>query len=256
LNDQRPVAEIAACRLAPVIRKRALDMVCRSRRFWLAGMVFAIASGTCARVWAQPVQNPRFVEFDPSTEHNVTLSTGQPAVSRYDFEIYLAGAAAPFYTMSLGKPAIDTDGKVRYDFSAQIASWPLPGGTYESRVTAVGPNGTGRSDPSNQFVFVACTITLPTTSFETNWPGVAISVPVTTPSGCSWSASTAASWLTLTIAGGAGSGSVSVMVAPNQTRDPRTGVITVGTASAVIHQTEKPGNYPLAPVGLKAIPRK
>ena len=67
----------------------------------------------------------------------------------------------------MGKPSPDADGKIRYDFASAVAGWPLPGGNYEARVSAVGPEGAALSDPSNPFTFTtvsSCTITLSATT--------------------------------------------------------------------------------------------
>lgn len=99
------------------------------------------------------IRNPRRVEFLPSADHNARLPDGTPVVANYSFEIYMTGATAPFHTINLGKPAPGTDGIIRYDFSSTVPAWPLPGGIYEARVAAVGPNGSGRSSVSNRFDF-------------------------------------------------------------------------------------------------------
>jgi len=198
---------------------------------------------------AQTVTNPRIVEFDPSADHSVTLSDGQPAVERYDLEIYMAGATAPFHTVNLGKPAPQADGKIRYDFSSQVAGWPLPGGIYEARVSAVGPTGVGRSDVSNPFTFSApCTYTLSPTSLSVGAGGGAQSVSVTAPAGCAWTASTSASWITLTTTSGSGNGTVSFTVAANGTTSSRTGSVTIGGQTLTVTQAGLVCTYSLSPV--------
>lgn len=59
---------------------------------------------------------------------------------------------------------------------------------------------------------------------------------VTTPAGCTWSASTSAGWIALTTASGAGNGSVRYVVTPNLTQSTRTATITVGNESHVVTQ--------------------
>jgi len=197
---------------------------------------------------AQTITNPRIVEFDPSADHSVTLPGGQPAVERYDFEIYIVGATAPFHTVNLGKPAPEADGKIRYDFSSQIASWPLPGGTYESRVAAVGPTGVGRSDVSNPFTFSApCTYTLSSTAISVGASGGAQSVTVTAPAGCTWTASTTTSWISLTTTSGSGNGTVNFTVAANTTTASRTGTVTIAGQTLTITQAGVTCTYTLSP---------
>jgi hypothetical protein len=198
-----------------------------------------------------PVTNPRLVEFDPSPDHNATVPGGQPAVERYDFEIYLVGASAPFHTVSLGKPAPQADGKIRYDFSSQVVGWPLPGGVYEARVAAVGPNGRGRSDVSNPFTFGAgCSYTLSTTSLSVGASGGAQSVSVTAPSGCGWTVSTSASWITLTTTSGSGSGTVSFTVAANTSTSSRSGTVNIAGQTLAVTQAGVSCTYTVTPTTL------
>ena len=115
----------------------------------LLGVVVTLALAAAAS--AQVVSDPRVAEFDPSPDHWQTLDSGEPAVVRYELGVYLLGAAAPFTTVDMGKPSPEADGKIRYDFAAGVTGLPLPGGDYEARVSAVGPEGAALSDPSNPF---------------------------------------------------------------------------------------------------------
>lgn len=199
--------------------------------------------GLTVGVAAQPVSNPRFVEFFPSADHNVTLPGGQAAVTRYDFEIYAVGASAPTVTQSLGKPIPGTDGLIRYDFSGQIVGWPIAYGvTYESRVAAVGPQGTGRSSLSNQFAFAAsCTFTISPTAVTAVSTGqtFAVSVTASGPS-CAWAVTGGPSWATVSPTSGTGTGTVTVVVAANTTTSQRTGTATIGGQALSITQAAPP----------------
>jgi hypothetical protein len=218
----------------------------------LLSLVLATLAGTAT---AQPVVNPRIVEFDPSADHAATLADGTPAVDRYDFELYMAGATAPFHTVNLGKPTPESDGKIRVDFSTQVASWPLPGGTYESRVGAVGPGGTGRSTVSNQFQFTTgCTYTVGTSSVSVAaGASTGNSVAVTTTAGCAWTATTATSWITLTTATGTGSGALVFSAAANPNTASRTGTITVAGQTITVTQAAASCSYTLSP-GSASVP--
>ena len=99
---------------------------------------------------AQPVLNPRFLEFNASADHSTNAPTGVPLVTRYDLEFYNIGAPSPFQTNPLGKPTPNTSGVIRIDLTTTFAALPT-GVTYEARVVAVGPGGVGRSSLSNQF---------------------------------------------------------------------------------------------------------
>jgi hypothetical protein len=199
---------------------------------------------------AQTVVNPRIVEFSPSADHNTTLPGGQPAVSRYDLEIYQAGASAPFQTTSMGKPSPATDGLVHYDFSGQVVGWPLPGGTYEMRATAVGPNGSGRSNASNPFTlsqYAFCTWAWSTAS--ANVPATAGNGTVTlnTQAGCPWTASSSQSWLTITPASGNATATVTYSFAANPSSSPRTATITAAGQTFTVTQAGATCTITLSP---------
>jgi hypothetical protein len=195
------------------------------------------------------VINPKVVEFDPSVDHSALTADGQPLVTRYDLQIFLQGATQPTTTTSLGKPAIETDGKIRVDFSTLITPWPLAGGTYQARVEAIGPAGAGESDPSNLFVFQAvvtpptpapCTYALSSTAQAAGAMGGAASVMVTTSNTtCAWAASSNASWVTVGPSSGTGSGAVSVTVAAN-TGAARTAKVTIGGLTYTVSQAAAP----------------
>lgn len=104
---------------------------------------------------AQPVANPRFVEFIKSADHDVVLPDSQPAVTRYEFASYHSGTTEPYQRQTIGKPVPDATGKCRVDISAMIIALP-PSGIQEwfARIIAVGPMGEGVSENSNPFYVV------------------------------------------------------------------------------------------------------
>ena len=101
-----------------------------------------------AGAYAQSIVDPTTAEFDPSADHNVTVS-GVPVVDHYEIGFYLIAAAQPFQINQLGKPSPDADGKIR----VALGPRPAPGTLYEARVSAVGPGGAGLSAVSNNFTF-------------------------------------------------------------------------------------------------------
>lgn len=215
------------CPFSPHSSRRLLVPV-----FFTAALIALVAAPGAA----QPVVNPRVVEFDPSADHSTLLEGGTPAVARYDFELYMAGASAPFHTVNLNKPAPGGDGKIRVDFASQVASWPLPGGIYESRVAAVGPGGTGRSAVSNQFEFVACGYTLSATTMNVGAASGSTNVTVTAPAGCSWTASSGASWVTMITTGGSGTGTVSFSYTTNSGGSSRNATLTIAGQTLTLTQ--------------------
>ena len=97
-------------------------------------------------------QSPSLLEFTASADHDVRLPDGRSAVDCYQVEFILAGAAAPFQVTDIGKPVPDSADKVSYSLTSLPIAWPVAGASYEVRVTAVGPLGSGRSAPSTPFV--------------------------------------------------------------------------------------------------------
>ncbi|MGE5362250.1 MAG: Ig-like domain-containing protein, partial [Bacteroidales bacterium] len=135
----------------PHLRVRAS---CRSARFLLIVGAFA-AFLAPARLDAQIVMNPSVVSFIPSDDHNATTASGQPSVTQYEFEVFVAGAAQPIAVVSLGKPSPAADGNIYANFIGLLLSPLRTGVPLEARVAAVGPEGRGESTPSNLFEFDA-----------------------------------------------------------------------------------------------------
>ena len=201
------------------------------------GLIFLLSFGTALQ--AQVLSDPRIAEFDPSPDHWAVLGGGQPAVVRYDLEMYEVGTSSPFATMDMGKPSPDADGKIRYDFSSAVASFSFPGGNYEARVSAVGPEGEALSDPSNPFTFStpsSCGFSLNTTTVRPVAAGGSYSAQLSTGPTCGWTASTNLSWVTLYAVSGTGSGTVPFQVQPNTSTFGRTGVLTIGGQSLTVAQ--------------------
>jgi hypothetical protein len=114
-----------------------------------------VVAASAAPVAAQTATNPRLIEFVPSAEHSVLLPNGYPAVQGYELGFYLPGGSLPFQTIYLGKPALQADGMVRYDFASQLTGWPLPDVDCEGHVAAYGPDGKSSGAVSNRFLYTA-----------------------------------------------------------------------------------------------------
>ena len=165
--------------------------------------------------------------------------------TRYDLQVFLQGATQPVTTASLGKPAPAVDGKIRVDFSTILVGWPLASGTYEARVSAVGPTGAGLSDPSNLFEFQTvtpppCTFALSPSTGTAGSSGGPLSATLTaSATTCGWTASSNAAWATVAPASGTGTGTVAVTVAAN-TGAARTATVTVGGQTYTVSQAAAP----------------
>ena len=203
--------------------------------------------------------NPKIVEFDPSLDQAALTADGQPMVARYDLLVFLQGATQPVTTTSLGKPSPDLDGKIRVDFSTILVGWPLVNGTYQARVAAVGPTGTGQSDPSNLFDFQSavppppppsCTfIVSPSSTSVAGAAGSYTAALVASGNSCSWGATDTVSWIALGTTSGAGTASVSYTLSKNNSGAARSGTITIGGRTLAVTQASMPRPNP--PKGIK-----
>jgi len=210
-------------------------------------LVFALAAPPAA-AQTTPVTNPTTLVFTPSADHDARLPDGRLKVASYRFDVYSVGASAPFQSTNLGRPTPGSDGSISYDFSSAIAAWPLPGGNYEARVAAVGPEGTAASTPSNPFNFASsCSYALSGTSASATAAGGTAQVGVTTAGTCTWTASESLSWVSLNNTSGTGSGSVTITIAANTSTSARTGVVTVaGQAFTITQAGATPCSYTLS----------
>jgi hypothetical protein len=218
----------------------------RNRFFHVAALSLAVTLTALLR--AQTV-NPRLVEFDPSPDHNRTVG-GVALVTRYSLQFYVVGTTTQLQSIDLGKPAPESDGKIRVDFTAQLGTWLVDGVVYEARVSALGPGGSTQSTLSNQFVFPApappppapsasCSYSVSPASRSVGSSVTTGTLGVTAGSGCNWTAvSSAPSWLTVTGSpNGTGNGAVNYSVAANTSSTVRMARLTVGPATFTLTQS-------------------
>jgi hypothetical protein len=188
---------------------------------------------------AQSVSDPRVAEFDPSPDHWTALESGQPAVLRYELEMYILGAASPLLTVDMGKPSPAQDGKIRYDFTSAVTGMTWPAGQLEARVNAVGPEGSAASDASNPFSFstgAGCAAALSTSTIQAPAAGGSYTIGVSINSGCRWAASTSQAWLILSTTSGTGIGTVPVQVRASSSTSSRTGIVYIGGQTLTVWQ--------------------
>lgn len=97
-----------------------------------------------------------------------------------------------------------------------------------------------------------CTFILTPTSQGFNPPGGTGSVSVTAPPGCSWNATRAGAWITITSgASGSANGTVRYTVAANTGSNTRVGTLTIAGRPVTI--TQSAGTAPNAPAGVVII---
>jgi Putative binding domain, N-terminal/Viral BACON domain len=200
--------------------------------------------------YAQTVVDPNTAEFSPSTDHNAVLSDGTPVVQSYQLELYLIGATSPFRVASLGKPAPQTDGKIRVGLSTVLNPLPQAGVAYFADVAAVGPGGTSRSTASNQFSWsVPCTYGVtPTSQSVSSSASTNNNITVTAGTGCMWTAVSNATWITVTAgASGAGNGTATYSVVANTSTSQRTGSLTVAGQPVSVTQSGVTCSFTISP---------
>ena len=170
-------------------------------------------------------------------------------VTRYEFLLYALGSSTPLRTVDLGKPTPDAAGTIRIALNTILIPMPAGGVEYEVRVTAIGSTGTSASTSSNPFAFaVPCTYTVSPTSRSLTASSGSSTFAVTAPVGCAWSASTSASWMTITGGtSGSGNGTVTFSVSANTTANQRSGTLTIGGQTVSVVQAGIPCTYSVSP---------
>jgi hypothetical protein len=204
-------------------------------------VLFAVVLAAAAPVAAQSVVNPSLAEFTPSADHDA-VANGVPVVTRYELEIFQQGQTSAVRTIGLGKPAPAADGKIRVDFANLLTSPLTAGVVYTADVVAVGPGGRAASALSlNAFSFAAAAIPC---SYAPSVLGESVAagggsgtIGVTSGSGCAWTATENAGWLTITNgASGTGSGSVRYSATANTSTSPRTATLMIAGIAVTISQ--------------------
>lgn len=217
----------------------------------VAASIFLVMAPASAL--GQSITNPTAVQFDVSTDHNGTAPDGSTLVTHYELQFYQVGAAAPFQTGWLGKPAAASGGRVRVPLLSIFAALPSPGIIYEARVAAVGPGSTSTSELSNSFMFALaapCTYSVaPATQSIVPGGGTGAGW-VSAPIDCSWTAASGAEWITITSGwAGTGNGMVTFSAAAN-TGAERSGTLIVGGQTVTVSQGE---GLPGPPSGFRVV---
>jgi len=218
------------------------------RRCLLIAAASVAIVGTTGGVLAQTVTDPTTVEFDPSPDHWSVDSNGQPTVDHYALTIFAAGSTTPYEVAGLGKPTPDADGKIRVSLSSVLSTWPLPLLIYTAQVAAIGPDGTAVSSVSNAFTFSGpCSYAVAIDKQTFTASGGTGTVSVIVGGGCTWSAGTAAGWISMGSTGGSGTGSVGFGVASNSSSLGRSGYVNVAGQSFAISEAGAPCTFSLSP---------
>lgn len=106
--------------------------------------------------------------------------------------------------------------------------------------------GNNSATATNTVVNPPPTISPTSASFASDGGDASVSVSIT--GGCSWTASSNASWIIVPPgSGGIGSGALNYNVTANLTGGPRTGTITVAGQTFTVNQGDQPCSYSIAP---------
>ena len=100
------------------------SVFCPSRSRLLPLAAALLLAITPASLRAQLVTNPVTAEFTASANQDVPGPDGTPLVTRYELQFYLPGAAAPFQTVPLGRPAPAGDGLIRVPLTSVMTAMP------------------------------------------------------------------------------------------------------------------------------------
>ncbi len=98
-----------------------------------------------------------------------------------------------------------------------------------------------------------CSYSISPQSATLTYSGGSASDSVTSQSGCSWTAVSNASWISVTSgASGTGNGTVKYKASANNTSTSRTGTLTIAGQALTVTQTGKPCSYSISPTSVSA----
>jgi len=171
---------------------------------------------------------------------NVAVSGGFSSAVALSAGTLPSGLTASFTPASLAAPG---SGASTLKISSTATTTP---GTYNLTISATG-GGLTQTAPLAVTVQPNCSYALNPVNASAGSAGGSFSFTVTTQSGCSWSATPSANWITFSSGStGNGSGKVNYSVAANTT-SARSGSITVSGATLTISQAAAAASYSLNP---------
>ena len=147
-----------------------------------------------------------------------------------------ATSAAPWLTITGGASGVG---------SGVVTFTAAPNTTANSRTGTL--TIAGQTFTVVQAAGTSCSATVAPSSLLAVAAGGTGVVSITASTGCPWSASSAAPWLTIAAgAAGTGSGSVSLYAAPNSDTVPRTGTVTVAGQTVTVTQSAQSCTYSIS----------
>jgi hypothetical protein len=100
----------------------------------------------------------------------------------------------------------------------------------------------------------ACTYALTPSSQIVSYSGGKVTIGVTAPTGCAWTATGGAAWLTFVTASGVGNGTISLSAAANTTGLAQSATINVGNTNVLLEQPAISCTYSVNPSQISAPP--
>lgn len=208
------------------------------------------------------------VSLAATANTSTSARTGTFTVAGYAITVTQAGIACTYGVSTTGISVPASGGTPSVSVTAPNGcSWTASGGPSWLSITsgssgsgngtvslAASPNP-GTSARSGTFTVagytitvtqagITCTYGVSTTGLSVPASGGALSVSVTTPSGCSWSASGGTSWLSITSGhSGSGNGTVSVNAAAHTATSSRTATLTVAGQAVTVTQAGASCSY-------------
>jgi hypothetical protein len=165
--------------------------------------------------------------------------TGSVGVTTGNGCAWTASESAAWLTITSGASAIGT-GTVTYTAAANTTNSPR-----SATLTVAGQSVTVTQDAA------PCSFTVSPANLVLAAAGGSATISVTSTTGCGWTASQSAAWLSITSGSkGSGSGFVTISAAANTTTSNRTTTILVGGHSVVVTQ---PAGIPKAPTNVRIV---
>jgi len=102
--------------------------------------------------WPALAQTPPRAVFVASSDHAVDVG-GTPLVTTYQLDVMIDTATGALaFSKSLGKPTPNAQNEISVSLPEFVT---LPNKVYVATVSAIGPGGTARSEPSDPFVWLS-----------------------------------------------------------------------------------------------------
>jgi uncharacterized protein (TIGR03437 family) len=177
-----------------------------------------------------------------SRSFTATAATGSVAVTAETGCTWTAASSASWITITSGSSG-NGSGTVEYSVAANTGTSSRTG-----TLTIAGQTFT-----VTQAAGATCSYAIAPTSASVPAGGTTGSVTVTAPSGCTWTATSNASWIAVTSgASGSGNGTVSYTVAASSSANPLTGTLTIAGQTFTVTQAGATCSYAIAPTSASA----